>query len=431
MRRKTILLTAALLALATTEASAQAKRFDTNGDGRVDIQDVTAVVNFIMSDDNVAYTECPDDHHPHLIDLGLPSGTKWACCNVGASKPEAYGGYYAWGETAEKRTYDWSTYKYGNSAEDVRNIGSVIAGTKYDVATDSWLAPWFMPTAVQLRELMDKCTKECTKQNNVSGFKFTGPNGASIFLPAAGEYGEYGESYMGWGHYWSSTLDKDFAAGAFAMTFDDSDPVITSLKRTDGMTVRPVRKDLCPDAHHPHLIDLGLPSGTKWACCNVGADKPEAYGGYYAWGETEEKSDYTWDTYQYGRSSSDVDDIGSDIAGTDYDVAHVKWGDSWVMPSLEQMLELRDNTTSVWTTQNGVNGRKFICSNGGAVFLPAAGYRSRSYLHEQGMRGYYWESTLIKSDMGTYPGAVLFNWNSYWYSNPRYEGISVRPVCNE
>ena len=82
------------------------------------------------------------------------------------------------------------------------------------------------------------------------------------------------------------------------------------------------------------MIDLGLPSGTKWACCNVGANKPEAYGDYYAWGETQTKSTYSEQTYLYYKNGL-YQDVGSDIAGTQYDVAHVKWGGSCVMPSLE------------------------------------------------------------------------------------------------
>lgn len=88
----------------------------------------------------------------------------------------------------------------------------------------------------------------------------------------------------------------------------------------------------CPDDNHPHMIDLGLPSGTKWACCNVGATKPEEYGGYYTWGETEEKSVYDWSTCKYWTDSNgdgyaddyEFTNLGSDIAGTGYDVAHVK-----------------------------------------------------------------------------------------------------------
>ena len=191
----------------------------------------------------------------------------------------------------------------------------------------------------------------------------------------------------------------------------------------------------CPDNHHPHMIDLGLPSGTKWACCNVGAFSPEEFGGYYAWGETKTKSVYDWDTYLYGRSADDVDDIGIDIArdgildiaGTDYDVAHVKWGGSWVMPSITQMNELVNNTTSEWTTQGGVNGRKFIGSNGGSIFLPAAGAYRDATPGGAGSIGDYWTTISWKDS----PGAqdLIFNSEGVSMSDyTRFLGKSVRPV---
>ena len=138
----------------------------------------------------------------------------------------------------------------------------------------------------------------------------------------------------------------------------------------------------CPDDHHPHMIDLGLPSGTLWACCNVGADKPEAYGGYYAWGETEEKDKYNEVTYQYCTGdnpndygwyeNSQYQNIGIDIAGTEYDVAHVKWGGSWVMPSADEFKELFNNCTCTMTTINDVYGQEFTSKNNGvSIFLPA------------------------------------------------------------
>ena len=192
----------------------------------------------------------------------------------------------------------------------------------------------------------------------------------------------------------------------------------------------------CPDDHHPHMIDLGLPSGTKWACCNVGADKPEAYGGYYAWGETEEKSTYNWSTYIHcDGSESTCHDLGSNIAGTQYDVAHYRWGGSWVMPSYDQNKELIENCTYEWTTLNGVNGGKFTSKkNGGTIFLPAAGYRWKDGLIYAGSNGYYWSSTQRPSNsyyaynpyyaysLGFYSG------KADWYSYSRYSGHTVRPV---
>ena len=185
----------------------------------------------------------------------------------------------------------------------------------------------------------------------------------------------------------------------------------------------------CPDDHHPHMIDLGLPSGTLWACCNVGADKPEAYGDYYAWGETNTKSTYSWSTYTHcDGSSSTCHNLGSDIAGTQYDVAHVKWGGSWVMPSKEQQDELRNNCTSTWTTQKGVSGRLFTGTNGGSIFLPAAGSRHGSDLNGAGSGGSYWSSTQYPSgaNVAYYLGFYSGNTGTVYYD--RRDGFTVRPV---
>jgi hypothetical protein len=196
----------------------------------------------------------------------------------------------------------------------------------------------------------------------------------------------------------------------------------------------------CPDANHPHMIDLGLPSGTKWACCNVGASTPEGYGNYYAWGETQPKSVYNEVTYSYftGQDTDgdgwieenfSVVNIGSDIAGTGYDAATVKWGAPWCMPSFTQIKEMLDNTTSTWTTRNGVNGRKFTGPNGGTIFLPAAGHRSGGELYDAGSFGYYWSSTLLEGDpSGAYGLDFLFG-GAYWDADGyRSPGRSVRPV---
>ncbi len=184
----------------------------------------------------------------------------------------------------------------------------------------------------------------------------------------------------------------------------------------------------CTDEHHPHAIDLGLPSGTKWACCNVGANSPEEYGGYYAWGEVAEKGVYNWDTYAYGSDWDDCQYIGSEISGTQYDVAHVQWGGSWRMPTLAQCEELMDCCTSSWTSVNGVNGRKFVGPNGNSIFLPAAGCRWDDYLNYAGSGGYYWSGTLNDSyDSGAY--SLYADGSLYWYGSNRYYGRSVRPVC--
>ena len=190
----------------------------------------------------------------------------------------------------------------------------------------------------------------------------------------------------------------------------------------------------CPDENHPHAIDLGLPSGTKWACCNVGATSPEGYGGYYSWGETEEK-DFYGDNYLYLYQDSNGDwhyqDIGNDIAGTQYDVAQVKWGEEWQMPSQTQQEELMYCCISTWTSINGICGYVFVSKkNGSNIFLPASGLRLEGKLPTVGYYAGYWSSTLYP----WFPNqAYLIGFNDRdgvkQYRDGFITGRSVRPVC--
>ena len=191
---------------------------------------------------------------------------------------------------------------------------------------------------------------------------------------------------------------------------------------------------LCPDNKHPHMIDLGLPSGTKWACCNVGADKPEAYGCYYAWGETEEKEVYNWTTYKHCDGTEETcHNIGSNISGTQYDVVHMKWGGRWQMPTLEQIKELDDNCTCLWTIYNGVKGGKFTSKkNGKSIFLPAAGERWNGKLSSAGFCSIYWSSM---QDMSRLNRAYYISfdygyelWGNNYNNGSRDYGHTVRPV---
>lgn len=196
---------------------------------------------------------------------------------------------------------------------------------------------------------------------------------------------------------------------------------------TRSFTTKKSDEASCPDANHPHMIDLGLPSGTKWACCNVGASAPEQYGNYYAWGETQPKSEYNWDTYDYYQNGNCVN-IGSDIAGTGYDAATTNWGASWRMPTKTQFDELRTSCTSVWMTQNGISGSKFTGPNGGTIFLPATGSYWYSKLWDAGSDGFYWSSTLFESDSNDAWDLDFYSGGVGTMGNLRNNGLSVRPV---
>lgn len=186
----------------------------------------------------------------------------------------------------------------------------------------------------------------------------------------------------------------------------------------------------CPDDNHPHTIDLGLPSGMKWACCNVGADSPVDYGGYYAWGETEEKDLYDWDNYvHYDSSTGGFFFLGPDISGTQYDVAHVKWNDAWAMPSYDQLMELIDKCSCSWATVNGINGGLFTGPNGNTIFLPSPGYRRFDNLYYSGSYGGYWSSTQDPSEPYYAKILAFYCGGEDWYDScNRSAGISVRPV---
>lgn len=191
----------------------------------------------------------------------------------------------------------------------------------------------------------------------------------------------------------------------------------------------------CPDDNHPHAIDLGLPSGTMWACCNMGAKSPTEYGGYYAWGETEEKNYYGWNTYAYcDGSQATCHNIGSDIAGTQYDVAHVKWGSTWRMPTIEQFEEL--NTACTWTWKEaaasgyGLAGYIVEGSTGGAVFLPAASQKWNDNLNGVGQYGYYYSSTRYISYAARHYYFYSGNHFAATTGTDRAYGLSVRAVCN-
>ena len=209
---------------------------------------------------------------------------------------------------------------------------------------------------------------------------------------------------------------------------DDSSSNINADEEGTGSDNKNNSYFSCPNNKHPHAIDLGLPSGTKWACCNVGANAPYGCGGYYAWGETEENTYYSWRNYTHcdGRDDN-CHFLGSDIAGTKYDVAHVKWGGSWVMPSREQMEELLKNCTSQFIPTGGGNGRIFFGPSGGTIFLTAGGGRTRDY-DGSVTQGYYWSSTQDPSSLSF---AYSLNFTSGILdvsSCTRYTGFFVRPV---
>ena len=187
-------------------------------------------------------------------------------------------------------------------------------------------------------------------------------------------------------------------------------------------------------------VDLGLPSGTLWADRNVGADAPEAYGDYFAWGEVTPKTEYIWRTYKW--CNGDYDTLtkyctnssygtvdGKTVLDLEDDAAYVNMGAEWRMPTRSEQDELRNNCTWTWKTQNGVKGYKVTGNNGNSIFLPAAGYRSENSLYNAGYNGLYLSRSLHESGPCNAYGLYFYSVD-YDFSNVGYRcyAQSVRAV---
>ena len=213
----------------------------------------------------------------------------------------------------------------------------------------------------------------------------------------------------------------------------EGEAIITAKAGEQTATCKVTVKKSVPDG----AVDLGL--SVKWATCNIGASSPEEYGDYYAWGETETKECYDITTYKWCNGSYNTltkynTKSGYGTVDNKYelepedDVAHVKLGGNWRMPTDAEWTELRAQCTWTWTTQNGVNGRLVTASNGNSIFLPAAGRRDNTTLGSVGSWGYYRSS----SRNAAYPYDA---WGVYFRSDQvgrnyygRFYGHSVRPV---
>lgn len=465
------------------------------------------------------------------VDLGLPSGTMWATCNVGATKPEDYGDYFAWGEINTKKTYDIYNYKYYDEGSGFTKYihRTDTLDTADDAATANWGTGWRMPSYGEIGELEEKCEWTWTVMNGINGYSIKGLNGNAIFLPAAGFIYENGKrdvnekgEYLSNNSYWpgahrlcifpnghSTQINEDlrwFGRSVRPVHFESDEERLSEIVYVSDESVQ---KEITLSAnskfgdivHIPdwctitdrqnttikvniskndsfcgrngtinfatndgkiytvvvyqqgkkgmlnghEYVDLGLPSGTLWATCNVGSTTPEGYGDYFAWGETTTKTTYNWRTYRYCngngekltkyckkayRGNNGFSDNLTTLEAAD-DAATVNWGEGWRMPTVEEFNELKETCTWNWKS----TGYEVKGPNGSSIFLPAAGGRRENNNIKldwsccNANDGFYWTKEL--EDIYVY--AFYFDCGYYNYNKPtrgREEGLSVRPVCN-
>ena len=357
------------------------------------------------------------------IDLGLPSGTRWATCNIDASQPHLPGGLYAWGEKATKTTYVQENSKtHGKDMEDISGNAT------YDVATAKWGKGWRMPTKEEFEELVEYCSfPHYEKQNGRYGQLFTNQlNGRTLFLPTTGskELGSTHREANTCGLYWTSTPHQDAykngahqyhygaALGEMGVGLRSTGYAVRAVIDNDAMITVPSQGET--NGHK--WVDLGLPSGTKWATCNIGAKSSEEYGKVFAWSKiTPKQGDRDeWNDAQ-GKKMSDIS------GNATYDAATALWGKGWSMPTEADFKELMENCTWEYTTLGRVWGCKAISKiNGNYIFFPIQFYEDFAQ---------YWSST-PSNYPGNYESETLFIYKNMINLSSKNRGdyYPIRPV---
>lgn len=378
--------------------------------------------------------------------------------NLGAAKPEEYGAYFAWGETEPKFEFSAGNYKFrsadghwtkyvlyetGGNTVDGKDVleaaddaASVKLGDKWRMITESELI------AIREAENSFLSWSETTK-NGVKGAELkSSKTGKSVFFPYGGDYGtgsvnpNENATLGGVGTYfncWSASLRVN--DGAWSLGGSVSSGISKGeTSRPLGLNIRPVTTLPVdePSDVPEGAVDLGL--SVYWATCNIGAPAPEELGDYYAWGETETKNEYTWNTYKWGKYDSLTKYGPGDkrtVLEAEDDVAHVKLGGKWRMPTDAEWAELLENCAWASSTLNDVNVKVVTSNkNGNSIFFPLPGYRLDT-LYGEGSCGFYWSSSLSTEDPNDAWGAYLEFYDVSRRGLGRFYGYSVRPVCDK
>jgi hypothetical protein len=408
-------------------------------------------------------------------------GPAFATVNVGAASPTDYGLFFAWGATADNASmgipYSWDTTPYyigdgtTHSWSKYTAPGAILDPTD-DAARVNWGGEWRMPTEDELSVLADNASVTATwtddyQGTGVAGIVFAGATEGytdkHIFLVAGGVNmsNEIKGDRQG-GGYWSSQIaDADHGR---CLNFRAQGPALYFHLRYFGCSVRPVKGEVAPvikpgAPDEARLIDLGLPSGTKWANMDIGAEGEGKPGQFFAFGElkgydyaTCSGRNFFWETYKWNDGSSSGAGIhkyqvadhmegcwydangnfigdGKGVLDPEDDAAIVLWGDPWRMPTAAEVQELIDGCTSEETTIAGQAGRLFTSkTNGETIFFPYSGDLAKDEVKARNERGYYWSTTVSEAD--TSQGMVLFIGPNYvgCYPGKRFGGRPIRPV---
>lgn len=392
-----------------------------------------------------------------MVDMGL--SVKWASYNMGATKPEEYGNFYAYGEIEPKSEYTLNNYQWYypdyndwecDEWEKYYKLGATFTGTNYDVAHVKWGEQWRVPTRAEWNELIENCEWKWTGINGVTGAMVTSKvTGNSIFLPAAGNMVDADHTHDQLGcFYWSSTeyqqSDISQECRNYRMNADATNRSCDGYDYPEvGFSIRAVygpapevtgSSVLKPTADQ--MVDLGL--SVKWAPFNLGAKSQTTDGYFYCWGETVDKQySHVYNYKHYDPLTDDYVEIGDNISNTEYDAAAQLWGDGWRMPTAAEFQELLDECT--WVKSS--NGYTVTGPNGNSIFLKASGMMTyKGAPRSNTESGIYWAGeadTRVNyqgKKMVSNAVALRFNRIGYNLDNPKVDycskaaGIQIRPV---
>ena len=406
------------------------------------------------------------------VDLGLPSGNLWATCNLGASSPEAYGDYYAWGEVEPKKEYTYPNHKwYKEGAPSLgftkynNEDGKLTLEDEDDAVIQKLGNGWRTPTLADFRELTNQklTTIKKTTLNGVAGYQITSKkNGKSVFIPCAGFKRDKPQTR-------SISVDEEVAVcmtnirridymvyNAWSFAFQNDRIGRYGKLRPDGISVRPVKGPGMPVPNN--CVDLGLDSGLLWAKCNLGTTEPTEPGDYYAWGELSTKKEYYSDNYKHFGKHGVIkynEKDGKEVLELEDDAARVNLGVGYRIPTQKEWEELLEDCKweAVTTTlpeivdpsQKKVIARwKVTGPNGNSIVLPTtSGFRADGWFVQRDYNIYYTTANLYPaeqlSDKDKYQKAVALTWPMFETSSGSIEepsfasiyrdfGIVVRPV---
>lgn len=412
------------------------------------------------------------------VDLGLPSGNLWAKCNLGASSPEAYGDYYAWGEVEPKQEYTYPNHKwYKEGAPSLgftkynNEDGKLTLEDEDDAVIQKLGNGWRTPTLADFRELTNQklTTIKKTTLNGVAGYQITSKkNKKSIFIPCAGfkqdkpqtrEISSSEEVAICMTNL-RRIDDKVFNAWSFA--FEKDRIARYGKRRPDGISVRPVKGPGVPVPNN--CVDLGLNSGLLWAKCNMGTTDPTELGDYYAWGEiSPNKKEYYSSNYKHFKVKSNIEVLkynekdGKEVLELEDDAARANIGAGYRIPTKEDWEELLEDCKweAVTTTlpeivdpsqTKAIARWKVTGPNGNSIVLPmTGGFKSDGWGVMPDIDTYYTTANLcpveLLSDKDKYQKAIALTWpmfaketSSEGIEEPSFKsiyrdfGVVVRPV---